>query len=239
MSPPSCAKGRERTHVLLWDIDGTLLTTRRAGIRAWEYAVEDVLSGRRDLSTYPTAGLTDVEIAYSLTPQSPEQDWTARRLVEAYEGALPDALTGKPVTAFPEPLAFLNAAKGRSDIVSLLLTGNTRRGAATKLRAAGLDGLIELEGGFSHPLRTRAAVAGAAWEAARRRIGPTLSAEDCLVIGDTRHDIDCARAIGVRALCVATGGTMVEELTNAGAWRAHERLPPATEFLGKEAGPRA
>ena len=51
---------------LFWDIDGTLLTTARAGIRAWEDAVTQVAGRQVDLADFPTAGLTDRAIARDL-----------------------------------------------------------------------------------------------------------------------------------------------------------------------------
>ena len=49
--------------VLFWDIDGTLLTTARAGVIAWEDAVRELTGHEFDLSTIRTAGFTDYQIA--------------------------------------------------------------------------------------------------------------------------------------------------------------------------------
>jgi len=51
------------------------------------------------------------------------------------------------------------------------------------------------------------------------------------VIGDTPHDIECANAIGVRTIAVATGGYSVEELREHHPWRLFDQLPPPAEFL--------
>jgi phosphoglycolate phosphatase-like HAD superfamily hydrolase len=51
------------------------------------------------------------------------------------------------------------------------------------------------------------------------------------VIGDTPHDIECANAIGVRTIAVATGGYSVEELREHRPWQLFAELPPADEFL--------
>jgi len=51
------------------------------------------------------------------------------------------------------------------------------------------------------------------------------------VIGDTPHDIECANAIGVRTIAVATGGYSVEELRAHHPWQLFEELPPPDEFL--------
>ena len=80
--------------VLFWDIDGTLLTTARAGVIAWEDAVREVAGRELDLSTIRTAGFTDYQIAVKTfeelgldpTPASIEQ------LVKRYEELLPSSL---------------------------------------------------------------------------------------------------------------------------------------------------
>jgi phosphoglycolate phosphatase len=38
-----------------------------------------------------------------------------------------------------------------------------------------------------------------------------------IVIGDTPHDIDCARVAGARSIAVATGGYTLDQLRDAGA----------------------
>ena len=57
------------TVVLFWDIDGTLLSTARAGVFAWEGAIREVLGSDRSLDSFPTAGLTDAEIAGKLAKE--------------------------------------------------------------------------------------------------------------------------------------------------------------------------
>ena len=43
-------------YVLFWDIDGTLLTTGRAGILAWEAAIRGSMGVECDLSEHGTSG---------------------------------------------------------------------------------------------------------------------------------------------------------------------------------------
>jgi phosphoglycolate phosphatase-like HAD superfamily hydrolase len=52
-----------------------------------------------------------------------------------------------------------------------------------------------------------------------------LDASRVLVIGDTPRDVECADAIGVRTLGVATGVYSVEALVDAGAYLAVEGVP--------------
>ena len=57
------------TVALFWDIDGTLLSTARAGVFAWEGAIREVLGSDRSLDSFPTAGMTDAEIATKLAEE--------------------------------------------------------------------------------------------------------------------------------------------------------------------------
>jgi phosphoglycolate phosphatase-like HAD superfamily hydrolase len=63
-----------------------------------------------------------------------------------------------------------------------------------------------------------------------RRAGPITEA-DAFVIGDTPHDIDCANAIGVRTIAVATGGYSLDELSAHRPWRLFDELPRAEDFV--------
>ena len=68
-------------------------------------------------------------------------------------------------------------------------------------------------------------------ERGRARAGATAEA---IVIGDTIHDVRCARAVGVPCLAVATGNASPAELREAGADWAVETLeaPEARRALG-------
>ena len=46
---------------------------------------------------------------------------------------------------------------------------------------------------------------------------PGEAVERVIVIGDTPHDIECARVAGARSIAVATGGYTVDQLREAGA----------------------
>jgi phosphoglycolate phosphatase-like HAD superfamily hydrolase len=122
--------------VLFWDIDGTLLSTGRAGIIAWNESARE-LSGRDfDLTSMRTAGMTDYQIAVK-TLESLDlerSDANVNTLLRRYEDLLPAALPqrqGRVLDNVREVLEYLRAE--RSDVRSYLLTGNTRRGARAKL----------------------------------------------------------------------------------------------------------
>jgi phosphoglycolate phosphatase-like HAD superfamily hydrolase len=217
--------------VLCWDLDGTLLTTARAGVFALEAAAQDVLGRSVDLSSMRTAGLTDTQIARTIlmsSGASPTPELVVRFL-ERYEELLPERLSWRTGRVLPGVREILDAAAGRRDILSMLLTGNTRAGARAKLTHYGLDRYFE-HGAFSDGEPDRSAIARKAAAVAAQRIGAE-SPTHIFVIGDTPHDIQCATVIGARAIAVATGTYALDELTSHGPWWALEHLPePATFF---------
>jgi phosphoglycolate phosphatase-like HAD superfamily hydrolase len=58
-----------------------------------------------------------------------------------------------------------------------------------------------------------------------------LSAEHILVVGDTPHDIACARAAGAVPVAVATGGFSADQLRGHGADIVFQDLSRSEEFL--------
>ena len=92
-----------------------------------------------------------------------------------------------------------------------LLTGNIRLGAEIKLRHFSLWDVFHT-GAFGDEHEDRAHIAAVALERGSRILGTALCGEEALVIGDTPLDIRCARAIGAKALAVATGGSELAEL---------------------------
>jgi phosphoglycolate phosphatase len=219
------------TTVLFWDIDGTLLTTARAGIHAWEEAVAERLGQPVDLSDFQTAGLTDVEIARRLAETHGLGPASAESLLRSYERRLPECLGRRTGAVLPNVLPILERLQGRPDIHSALLTGNTRSGAAAKLRHYGLARFFE-SGAFADGADDRATIARTALAQARQIVG-TVSPEQIYVIGDTPHDVACGKAIGARVVAVATGGYTLEQLRATEPWWLLPSLPDPDQFLAR------
>ena len=216
--------------ILFWDIDGTLLTTGKAGVPAWEAAVREVTGRDFQLSSIRVPGLTDFQIAartFELLGV-PVDDGLLERMVSRYEDMLPSTLPSKKGRVLPNVREILDAVEGRADVRSYLLTGNTRRGARAKLTHYGLLKYFA-DGAFAEDQGLRATIATRALELARR--GGGINLQHVYVIGDTPHDVEAANAIGVKTIAVATGGYTVEELSAHHAWRVFAELPPPDEFL--------
>jgi phosphoglycolate phosphatase-like HAD superfamily hydrolase len=216
--------------VLFWDIDGTLLTTGKAGVPAWEEAVKEVVGRDFELSKFRIAGLTDYQIAvrtFELLEVEVDEE-TIRRMVRRYEELLPEALPLKQGRVLPNVREILERLKDRDDIRSYLLTGNTRGGARAKLTHYDLFKYFP-DGAFAEDASERSVIATRALDLAKRA-GP-VTGNNVFVLGDTPHDIHCANAIGARTVAVATGGYSIEELESHRPWRVFAEFPPADEFV--------
>jgi phosphoglycolate phosphatase len=214
---------------MFWDIDGTLLTTARAGIFAWEDATEEVLGERIDMGTMRTSGLTDAEIALELCASRGVDDRAvAGALLAEYERLLPDRLGWREGHVLPNVRENLEALDARDDVVNMLLTGNVAGGAEAKLRHYGLwEFFAETGGAFSVEGSDRPSIARAALARAGAH-EPELT----YVVGDTPHDISCGKHIEARTVAVATGPAYtLAELQACEPWLALEELPEPGEFI--------
>jgi phosphoglycolate phosphatase-like HAD superfamily hydrolase len=216
--------------ILFWDIDGTLLTTGKAGVPAWEQAVRETTGKEFQLSSIRVPGLTDYQIAvrtFEMLGVRTTGD-ALMRMVARYEELLPSTLPLKQGRVLPNVREILETLRPRPDVRSYLLTGNTRGGARAKLTHYDLFQYFP-DGAFAEDQGARASIAARAVELARRS-GPVID-DRLFVIGDTPHDVEAANAIGARTVAVATGGYSIEELSAHHPWRVMTELPPAPAFL--------
>lgn len=220
--------------VLLWDIDGTLLNTDRAGMYAWIEALEEEHGGPVDVGSMSPAGLTDGLIAHQAIEQVLERehdDDLAAALLRRYVELLPRWLQRRS-NGFVHPNVgeILEAATFRDDVDVALLTGNLQAGARLKLGHYGIAHYFEW-GGFAEHGVDRRDIARAAHDQARQRHGDAIEA--IYVLGDTEHDIDCGKAIGARTIALGTGPYDARWLSRHDPWWAADVLPSPAEFFAR------
>jgi len=221
--------------LVLFDIDGTLVLTGGAGIRAMNRACE-ALTGRPDaLTGIPVAGRTD-RIILADVATSVGRDLDAALLAELrdqYVANLADEIhhPGRGVKAvLPGVSALLDALDARPDVFLGLLTGNFEAGARIKLGHFDLWKYFEC-GAYGDDAADRNALVPFALTRARGCGLPDLDPRDILVVGDTPHDVACARAAGAMAVAVATGGFGVDDLRATGADVVFKDLSDTAAFL--------
>ena len=219
------------TQILYWDIDGTLLSTGRAGVPALEDGVERAIGTRPALHEMHTSGLTDRMIVRAVLAElgHPPDEQAETVALESYVAALPERLKEKRGGVLPGVLELLDSLASREDVVSLLLTGNMRGGAQAKLTSYGLADYFD-GGGFGDDGYDRVEIAQGLLERTAQRWG-SAAASAGVLIGDTPLDIACGHALGIRVLAVATGVHPVSELAECGAWWVVDHLPTAELLL--------
>ena len=200
-------------HICLFDIDGTLLSSGGAGKAAMEAALESEFGAPRSAGGVPFSGRTDRAITQDLF-QFHGIEWSNanwERFLAAYLGHLPSCLSRHNGSVLPGIGQLLELLVLRDQVDLGLLTGNVRDGARLKLGHYGLFDYFSF-GGFGDHHMDRNDVAQEALSVIRNQFDGSVALEKIWVIGDTPLDIRCARAIGARAVAVATGFHPYEEL---------------------------
>jgi phosphoglycolate phosphatase-like HAD superfamily hydrolase len=199
--------------LLLWDIDGTLVTAGGAGMRALRVALRAVFGLDGQVDDIDFAGRTDRWIIRQIFGKFgvPATEENFARYLDGYVAALPAQLADRGVQLLPGVRTLLDGAVVRGDLALGLLTGNLRRGAETKLGYHGLWRYFAF-GAFADDSEDRNDLGPHALRRARAHHGVDFALERVWVIGDTPHDIACGQAFGARTLAVATGRHAVEEL---------------------------
>ena len=198
---------------LLFDIDGTLLRTGGAGWLAIERAMGE-LHGTRQVPKIPVGGRTDKGIFVDLF-EAAGIDFSAEAYDEfrgLYHDYLPQMMHETGARLLPGVSELLEILGKRSDVSLGLLTGNSESAAKVKVDHFGLGGYFKF-GGFGDQHAERDKVAEAAVTAAQAVL-PSFESSETWVIGDTIHDITCARSVGAKVLAVTTGSGKRDELND-------------------------
>jgi len=206
--------------LLLFDVDGTLLSAGPASRAAFASALVDVFGTSGDLSNYAFEGKLDPVIVGELMREAGiEGNVVAERLPRAlrlYLDRLESALAVERPRLKPGVPELLARVAASPEAVSALLTGNVERGARLKLTAAGLWQRFRF-GVFGDEAPRREELGFLALARAREATGISFAGRDAVVVGDSPGDVACGKAIGARVVAVATGKTPRERLETAGA----------------------
>ena len=207
--------------LILFDIDGTLLLSGRAGMRAMTRAFQQTFAISDAFAGESFGGRTDSYLVSKALTQAglPDSEENHHRFRNAYLPLLAEEIQ-QPGQGhkglMPGARELLEALETYDHLHLALLTGNYREAAEIKLQHFELWDFFEW-GAFSDDSADRNALVPIARSRAETYDIPNEAIERVFVIGDTPHDIECARVAGAKSIAVATGGFTVEQLREAGA----------------------
>lgn len=231
--------------LILFDIDGTLLSVDRAlSRRVIAATLESGLGFSSDVPEYEYSGKTDRRILFDLATLVGVDPTTARRRLPELQRWLEVHWTAfldpRHVGLHPGVERLLRYCESREDVRLGLLTGNLAAGAHSKLRAAGIEHYFTV-GAYGCDAEDRNDLPPIALRRATERFGYRFAPEHTVVIGDSHRDIRCARAWGMRSLAVTTGRFDRASLQRHRPDAIVESLDDASyvqSFLDEELAPR-
>ena len=222
-------------YLILFDIDGTLVLTGRAGMRAMNLACREVVAADDAMSGVTFAGRTDWSILddvmrkYGRTLDAPLLDELRRSYLRHLVEEIKSPGEGRK-DVMPGIRELLAALEPRDDVALALLTGNFIESAQIKLEYFDLWKYFPC-GAFGGDAASRNDLVPIAMTRARECGIADVAPERVLVIGDTPNDVECALVAGARPVAVATGGCSMEELRASGADIVFKDLSDTEKFL--------
>jgi phosphoglycolate phosphatase len=222
-------------YLILFDIDGTLVLTGRAGWRAMNRACADIVGHDNAMAGVEFAGRTDWSILADVmrNHDRPLDPPLLDRLSRHYVTHLAEEiqLSGTGVKdVMPGIRALLDALQRRGDVALGLLTGNFIDGARIKLGYFDLWKYFSC-GAFGGDSANRNDLVPVAIRRAREAGLGDVEPARVIVVGDTPNDVECARIVGAVPVAVATGSYTVDQLRGTGADTVFKDLSDTQAFL--------
>lgn len=201
------------THLVLMDIDGTLLHGNGAGRSAMKAALLEVFGTAGGIDTYHFGGSTDRETVFRLMREANMPD----DIIEARFLQLPalmerHILRAKNIQALQGTYALMENLSHHPDALLGVVTGNFKESGFAKLIGAGFDPNIFQVGAYGDLSANRSDLPPAAVEKAYQLTGHHYTGEQIVIIGDTVKDVVCGRSVGARVITVLTGYASHEAL---------------------------
>jgi phosphoglycolate phosphatase-like HAD superfamily hydrolase len=208
-----------RVTAVLFDIDGTLITTGGAGAVAWRLAFTELYGIPADIGRFSDAGMTDPEVAQltfaNVIGHEPSPRELACLMAVRLE-FLPDAVAESPgYRVLPGVEELLPRLSAEGYLLGLT-TGGVEAAARFKLARARLNRYFAF-GGYGSDSTDRTELTQRAIERAAVLHGTPVEASRCFVVGDTPLDVAAAKGAGAIAIAVASGHFSAEQLQEAGA----------------------
>jgi phosphoglycolate phosphatase-like HAD superfamily hydrolase len=207
-----------RSRLVLFDIDGTLLSAGALSSRALEAALVETYGTAGPAAGYDYSGKTDPQIVRELMRGAGLDDAAIEErrplALERYRGRLAEWIRPEHVRPKPGVVALLESLAGEAGVRLGLLTGNLEPCARLKLEPIGANRFFAF-GAYGSDDEDRYRLPAVALARAREATGIEFLGPDAVIVGDSVHDVLCGRGLGVRAVAVATGKTAPATLAAA------------------------
>jgi phosphoglycolate phosphatase len=207
------------TQAVLFDIDGTLISTGGASDRAWKRAFKELQGVDVDVPAVTGKGVPDPEVgrvvfaeAIGRAPTEEEAQALMRRRLDY----LPEEVENSPGFVVKDGVVELLDRLMDQGILLGLTTGNVEEAAHIKLQRANLNRYFSF-GGYGSDSPDRTELTKKALERGELVSGQSLARNRCFSCGDTPRDVEAGHGAGIRVVGVATGEFTVDELLEAGA----------------------
>jgi phosphoglycolate phosphatase-like HAD superfamily hydrolase len=205
--------------LVLFDVDGTLITSGGAGARAWAHAFERLYGVPADIGSHSEAGETDPGVARSTFAASVGREATNEelaRLFAAYLLRLADEVATSPGYRVLDGVASLLTRLSDAGTMLGIVSGAMEGAARVKLGRGDLNRFFVF-GGYGSDSADRGALTRVAIEKASILHGRAIAPASVLVVGDTPRDVAAATAAGCVSVGVASGRYGGDELAASGA----------------------
>jgi phosphoglycolate phosphatase len=221
------------TEAVLFDIDGTLISTGGASDRAWKRAFKELHDVDVDVPAVTGKGVPDPEVgrvvfrsAIGREPTGEEAEALMRRRLDH----LPEEVESSPGFVVKDGVVELLDRLIDAGVILGLTTGNVEEAAHIKLSRANLNRFFSF-GGYGSDSPDRTELTKKALERGSLVAGHRLDLARCFSCGDTPRDVEAGHGAGLRVVGVATGEYTVEELLEAGADAAVRSLVEGLPLL--------
>lgn len=209
----------EKPLAVLFDIDGTLISSGGAGGESWRRAFDELYGIPADIGKHTDTGMTDPDVGrltfLGVLGREPTPEEMARLMTKRHEH-LPDAVAeSEGYRVLPGVEQTLERLRDAGFLLGLT-TGGTETAAHMKLERGGLNRFFSF-GGYGSDSPDRAELTRRAIERAGEILKRPLDPQQALVVGDTPLDIEAANTVGAVAVGVATGHYSEDDLRRAGA----------------------
>jgi phosphoglycolate phosphatase len=204
---------------ILFDIDGTLISTGGASDRAWHRVFLELHGVEVNVPEYTGKGVPDPAVGVACfrgaIGREPTADEMAALMMLRQRYLAEEVDTSPGYRVMPGVPELLQRLSEEGRLVGLI-TGNTEPAAHIKLARADLNRFFAF-GGYGSDADERVDVCRKALDRAALVAGEGFDRGGSIAVGDTPLDVEAGHGAQIRVTAVATGEYGVDDLREAGA----------------------